>query len=133
MNFVDVAAGLFHSAAITKGGELITWGCGRFGQCLRPAKDGGAQSSTVGRWHPSDGSKLIQVACGRRHTVVLDEHGRIWTLGENKYGQLGRKTVDYSASNTNIEPQLVEGPLGRVDSGCYAAKHPDLIFWFLML
>ena len=99
---------------------MITWGCGRFGQCLRPADDGGAQSSTVGRWHPSDGSKLIQVACGRRHTVVLDEHGRIWTLGENKYGQLGRKSADYSASNTNTKPQLVEGPLGRVDSGCYA-------------
>ena len=118
--FVDVAAGLFHSAAITKDGELITWGCGRFGQCLRPADDGGAQSSTVGRWHPSDGSKLIQVACGRRHTLVLDEHGRVWTLGGNKYGQLGRKSADYSASNTNTEPQLVQGPLGRVDSGCYA-------------
>ena len=111
---------------------MITWGCGRFGQCLCPANDGGAIIIYSEKVHPSDGSKLIQVACGRRHTVVLDEHGRIWTLGENKYGQLGRKTVDPPTSNTSTEPQLVEGPLGRVDSGCYA-KHPDLIFWFLML
>ena len=117
--FVDVAAGLFHSAAITKQGELITWGCGRFGQCLEQTAvtqtDGAA--STMGRWKPADGSCVVQVACGRRHTVVLDEHGRIWTLGDNKYGQLGR-----SVDSTKLlkEPQLVEGPLGEADSGCFA-------------
>mmetsp|Transcript_34103 Transcript_34103/g.62791 ORF Transcript_34103/g.62791 Transcript_34103/m.62791 type:complete len:266 (-) Transcript_34103:121-918(-) len=114
--FVDVAAGLFHSAAITKQGELLTWGCGRFGQCLCPTKVESAVS-TVGRWHPADGSKLVQVACGRRHTIALDEHGRVWTLGDNKYGQLGH-SVDSTISNA--EPQLVEGPLGRVNSGCFA-------------
>ena len=71
-------------------------------------------ASTVGRWRPPDGSKLVQVACGRRHTVVLDEHGRVWTLGDNKYGQLGR------SPSSNSEPQPVDGPLGRVNSGCFA-------------
>mmetsp|Transcript_3704 Transcript_3704/g.8247 ORF Transcript_3704/g.8247 Transcript_3704/m.8247 type:complete len:792 (-) Transcript_3704:176-2551(-) len=118
--FADVGAGLFHSAAITEQGELITWGCGRFGQCLCPAEvetQGDGAAPTVGRWRPADGSKLVQVACGRRHTVALDEHGRVWTLGDNKYGQLGRP-VDISISNA--EPQLVDGPLGRVNSGCFA-------------
>ena len=110
--FIDVAAGLFHSAAITNQGELITWGCGRFGQCLTPAN---SEKTTVGRWQPNDGSKLLKVACGRRHTVVLDEYGRIWTLGDNKYGQLGRLRDD-----SDREPQLVDGPLGQVNSGCFA-------------
>jgi alpha-tubulin suppressor-like RCC1 family protein len=48
---------------------------------------------------------------------VLDEHGRIRTLGDNKYGQLGHK-VDCNISN-NAEPQLVDGPLGQIDSGCF--------------
>ena len=43
----------------------------------------------VGRWHPVDGSKMVRVACGRRHTVALDENGWVWTLGDKKYSQLG--------------------------------------------
>jgi alpha-tubulin suppressor-like RCC1 family protein len=125
--FIHVAAGLFHSAAIAEeGGELITWGCRRFGQCLRveetssPHKDDTKEGvSTVGRWRPPDGCKLVQVACGRRHTVVLDEHGRVWTVGDNKYGQLGRVS-GRGRDLSMIEPQLVNGPLGQVGSGCFA-------------
>ena len=118
--FMDVAAGLFHSAAITKKGELVTWGCGRFGQCLPPInteKQQNGEASTIGRWRPADGCKLIQVACGRRHTVVLDEHGRVWTLGDNKYGQLGRSP---DSNVSSVQPQLVEGRLGRFNSGCFS-------------
>ena len=117
--FVAVAAGLFHSAAIARRfGELITWGCGRFGQCLRSTsavtdEDG---ASTMGRWKPPDGSKLVQVTCGRRHTALLDEHGRVWTMGDNKYGQLGR----LSSTLSYHEPKLVHGPLGQIDSGCFS-------------
>lgn len=123
--FIHVAAGLFHSAAITKEtGELVTWGCGRFGQCLRVDETISRQEDvegapTVGRWHSPDGCKLVQVACGRRHTVVLDEHGRVWTVGDNKYGQLGRDSC--TGENLSMtEPQLVDGPLGQVGSGCFA-------------
>ena len=108
---VDVAAGLFHSGAITSEGELITWGCGRFGQCCAPTD---SSSSTLARWRPPDGSKLVQVACGRRHTIVLDEHGRVWSMGSNKYGQLGR------VATSDVEPKLVDGHLGQKNSGCFA-------------
>lgn len=117
--FVAVAAGLFHSAAITRQlGKLLTWGCGRFGQCLRSMsavtdEDG---ASTMGRWKPPDGSKLVQVACGRRHTVLLDEHGRVWTMGDNKYGQLGH----LSSTLSYHQPKVVDGPLGQIDSGCFS-------------
>ncbi|EED91746.1 predicted protein [Thalassiosira pseudonana CCMP1335] len=108
--FVEVAAGLFHSAAITVDGDLVTFGCSRFRQSLPPDND----TSSIGRWRPSDGSKLVQVTCGRRHTVMLDDLGRVWTLGlENKYGQLGR-----SKSLDSPTPQLVDGPLGQPNSGC---------------
>jgi alpha-tubulin suppressor-like RCC1 family protein len=97
---VAISAGLFHSAAMTAQGELITFGCSRFGQGTE-------------KWRPDDGSRLVQVACGRRHTVLLDEHGRIWTLGESKYGQLGRLSIH---SSDGI-PQLVDGRFG---SACVA-------------
>ncbi|KAL7469560.1 hypothetical protein ACHAXS_009813 [Conticribra weissflogii] len=118
--FVDVAAGLFHSAAITTDGFLVTWGCGRFGQCLYPGQNQEGNDSkkfSVGRWRTPDGSKLVQVVCGRRHTTILDELGRVWSLGDNKYGQLGRHK---SSPNSAREPMLVEGPLGEDNSGCIA-------------
>lgn len=112
-DFVAIAAGVFHSAAITSEGELITFGCGKFSQTLQHMNS----DYSVGRWKPDDGSNLIEVACGRRHTMVLDEHGRIWTMGENKkYGQLGRSIQTFPKS-TNV-PQLMDGILGTKGSGC---------------
>ena len=99
--FIDIAAGLFHSAGITSDGSLITFGCNRFGQ---------APSSP---WKPPDGSALVRVVCGRRHTVVVDERGRVWTMGDNKYGQLGRSTSGVTCQSV----QLVDGFLGQDCSG----------------
>lgn len=109
--FIDIATGLFHSAGINQNGELLTWGCQTYGQTLvTDSKD-----DLVRRWKPEDGSSLVKVTCGRRHTVMLDEHGRIWTMGDNKYGQLGRPTT---GSNKAV-PELVAGQLGRKGSGCF--------------
>jgi cation transport protein ChaC len=135
LKFVDASAGLFHSAAITDRGELITFGCGRFSQCIiiteektKCSSEKLSSSSPVvldnnnnnnnnnnNKWKPPDGSRLVKVVCGRRHTMMLDEHGRIWTLGENKYGQLGR-SQDESKSSI---PELVDGILGTKHSGCF--------------
>jgi alpha-tubulin suppressor-like RCC1 family protein/cation transport regulator ChaC len=95
------AAGLFHSAVVTRSGELLTFGCGKFGQSLVQSSDGVPR-----RWRPSN-AFLIKVACGRRHTVVLDDQGRVWTLGENKYGQIGRETNEAVWDAT---PALVHMP-----------------------
>lgn len=104
MKFVDASAGLFHSAAITEDGALVTFGCNRFGQTL-PQKSN--------PWRPKD-SRLIRVACGRRHTIMLDEDGRVWSLGDNKYGQLGRKVEKKSN-----QPAPIEGVLGEKGSSCF--------------
>ena len=114
--FADVAAGLFHTAAVTKDGELLSLGCGRFGQCLFPSQSNdGTASSTVGRWRPPDGARLTKVACGRRHTVALDDGGRVWSLGDNRHGQLGRRTD----GGPSRDPRPVDGPLGQTGSGCF--------------
>jgi alpha-tubulin suppressor-like RCC1 family protein/cation transport regulator ChaC len=108
---VAISAGLFHSAVITSEGDLLTFGCARFGQSKQ-----GNLGAIFGKWRPDDGSRMVQVACGRRHTVVLDEHGRVWTVGENKHGQLGRSR----ANKLDGSPRLVEGSLGSPESGCIA-------------
>jgi alpha-tubulin suppressor-like RCC1 family protein len=99
---VHAAAGLFHSAVVTREGELVTFGCGRFGQSLSSVS---SDPVWVGRWKPDDGSKVIRVGCGRRQTTVLDDRGRIWTFGENKYGQLGRAVAEGGVDAT---PRIVD-------------------------
>ena len=121
-----VAAGLFHSAVITREGELITFGCGRFGQSLSTKMNANDQVWSAMRWRPDDNSRLVDVACGRRHTVAVDEKGRVWSFGENKYGQLGRTTK----GKTDSTPVLVDGlkdiPAGSRTRICCGWSHSVL-------
>jgi hypothetical protein len=42
---------------------------------------------------------------GSAHTLALSEDGKVWTLGENAYGQLGNGTF----GGESLEPQLING------------------------
>ncbi len=43
-------------------------------------------------------SKIIQVAAGANHTIMLDADGNVWSTGYNSSGQLG-------IGNTDIQVQ----------------------------
>lgn len=46
-------------------------------------------------------TKILKLAAGRAHSIVLTDEG-IFTLGNNSYGQCGRKAIpneDYTMSN----------------------------------
>ena len=101
---IDASCGLFHSAAVTEEGDLVTFGCGRFGQALETKV---AKNIWTGRWRP-ESAKVVKVACGRRHTIILDNLGRLYSLGDNKYGQLGR--VLDSGDRQSAKPERVKGP-----------------------
>ena len=45
--------------------------------------------------------RIIQVRCGFKHTVCISRSGRVYTWGNNTYGQLGHK------NNGNIFPDLI--------------------------
>jgi alpha-tubulin suppressor-like RCC1 family protein len=98
--FVSVAAGVFHSAAITSHGELCLWGCPR---SIGLDQTSSGTPNGVHRWKPRDGSRLVKVACGRKHTVAVDDRNRVWTIGDNRHGQLGRTVEDAQRG----EPEVV--------------------------
>lgn len=103
-----VGAGLFHSAVVTKSGELITFGCNRFGQSNLLNEESEIPKSSdqppcaYRRWKPNDADRVIDVSCGRRHTIAVDSLNRIWTFGENKHGQLGRITKGKKGSTPSV-------------------------------
>jgi alpha-tubulin suppressor-like RCC1 family protein/cation transport regulator ChaC len=98
--FISVAAGVFHSAAVTNHGELCLWGCPR---SIGLDRSSSRNSNWVYRWKPRDGSRLVKVACGRKHTVAVDDRNRVWTVGDNRHGQLGRAADDAKRG----EPEVV--------------------------
>lgn len=80
-----LSAGIHHSAALTICGGLITWGEDKFGQSF-------ANVSADFVWYPEN-SHLIDVGCGAKQTIVVDDAGRIFSMGCNRYGSLGRRIV----------------------------------------
>jgi alpha-tubulin suppressor-like RCC1 family protein len=91
---VAVAAGLFHSAAVTSDGNVVTWGGSS-------ASDKDTQTSYI--WTPPQGQKAVGVACGRKFTIAWLEDATIWSWGsDNKYGQLGRHDDGGSEEATQV-------------------------------
>ncbi|XP_040266059.1 secretion-regulating guanine nucleotide exchange factor [Bufo bufo] len=82
-----VAAGSYHSVALSVAGELHGWGSNKHGQLLhsepfllQPRKMDGAAFSE---------EKLKAVWSGWSHLVAQSETGKVFTWGRSDYGQLG--------------------------------------------
>ena len=82
---VAVAAGAYHTAAITDSGELWTWGWNGYGQL--------GIGGTTNRHAPVkvrvNGQKIVAVAAGGSHTAAITDSGELWTWGSNGHGRLG--------------------------------------------
>lgn len=115
---MDVAAGAWHSAAVSAFGDLYMWGWNVNGQMGRPVYTKVEVSYDSGRKEmvrhkmPSvfaspevvdlpigqqtsdeqdldDQYSISKVCCGLRHTVVETNCGQVLGCGWNEYGQLG--------------------------------------------
>lgn len=76
---------MFHSIDV---GNLYTWG--KAGSFLGYNVDGGKTKQVVPRLVESLYSvKIVQVSCGRSHTLACDEEGYVYSFGQNKFGELG--------------------------------------------
>ena len=87
-----VAAGLFHSLAVTTMGELYTWGGGSNGKLGHGLDKFGAHG--VDEHLPKHVKRLADlhvtaIAAGDRHSIALVEDGNVFTWGNGEGGQLG--------------------------------------------
>ena len=109
---IKIASGNDHTAALTKSGNIYTWGCAEQGQLGRIM---GCFASRGGRrglqyiLNPKQvrdrrrGLRFKDVFCGSYSTFALAQDGAVFAWGLNNYGQLGTGDVETQYGPVKIE------------------------------
>ena len=87
MKVTAVAAGMYHSCALTASGQLYTWGNNSKGQLGLGRNNDMVFSPTL--VESLAGVPLAGLACGGNHTLVITRSGAVFAFGSNNHGQLG--------------------------------------------
>jgi alpha-tubulin suppressor-like RCC1 family protein len=155
---IDLSFGIHHAAAVTKSGDLYTWGSNEQGQCgmRKPraetlAKELGLSVKEVDPTKimipklntliAADGTRVARVVCGERHTSVLDQDGCIWGFGAGESHQIGvmdnvdqevplRAVLlgDKKMAKTNPEVRVVDIDVGSAISSA-VTETGDVYLW----
>ncbi|XP_036789589.1 probable E3 ubiquitin-protein ligase HERC3 isoform X3 [Oncorhynchus mykiss] len=84
---VAVSCGGEHTAVLTKGGFVFTFGSGRYGQLGHNSLRNELRPRLVAEFW---GAKVTQIACGRNHTLAfVGSFKNIYSFGHGEQGQLG--------------------------------------------
>jgi len=88
---VDIAAGCFHSLALSKEGVVYSWGLNAFGQLGTGDTDHRLTPTAVETFAmlSESPSRASAVRAGQFHSAVLTANGKLYMFGDNRYGQLG--------------------------------------------
>lgn len=118
-----VAAGDYHTMALTMDGTVYTWGGNASGQL--------GDGTTTDRFQPKrvEGLQNIRaIAAGSTFSMALDTAGRVWAWGNNVLGQLG--TGDRLSSWKPVQVARVDAIRGIVAGGAHAmAVRADGSLW----
>src|SRR5215472_13269750 len=113
---VQVAAGTFHSLAVTSDGSAWAWGSNLFGELGTGTT---TNSSVPVRVKGLTGAVAV-AAGGDEYSLALRSDGTVWAWGNNEDGQLGIGTT----GNTQLTPVQVTGLTGVTEIA--AAVHFSL-------
>ena len=108
-----VAAGQYHTCALTTGGAVLCWGFNSSAQL----GDGTATSRSTPTAVSGLGSGVAAIAAGGSHTCALTTGGAVLCWGANSRGQVGDGTT-----NARLSPTAVSGlgsGVAAVTAGLY--------------
>ena len=97
-NITPIACGANHTVLLDSTGKVYTFGNNFYGQLGR----GNTTSTNTPGTALSLSAVIVAVACGANHTVLLDSTGKVYTFGNNFYGELGIGNTTQSSSIQTI-------------------------------
>ncbi|XVF20467.1 hypothetical protein REPUB_Repub12eG0002800 [Reevesia pubescens] len=102
-----VACGEYQTCALTRSGELYTWGADFRGT------DVVGEVRNTSQWLPHkisgslDGINVLTVSCGEWHTAIVSTAGQLFTYGDGTFGVLG-----HGNTQSLLQPKEVESLKG---------------------
>ncbi|XP_030663065.1 X-linked retinitis pigmentosa GTPase regulator isoform X9 [Nomascus leucogenys] len=109
-----ISCGYYHSAFVTTDGELYVFGEPENGKLGLPNQLlGNHRTPQLVSEIPE---KVIQVACGGEHTVVLTENA-VYTFGLGQFGQLGLGTFLFETSDPKVIENIRDQTISYISCG----------------
>eukprot|EP00762_Andalucia_godoyi_P001032 ANDGO_02043.mRNA.1 Ultraviolet-B receptor UVR8 len=112
IRIVAICCGAHHSLAVDESGVLYSWGYGGWGQLGHGEFEHVDRPKAVASLR----GKVIQVAAGAFHTLILTDLCEVHAAGCSTYGQLGLGDTDERASFEAVD-------VSRMENECLCAVH----------
>jgi alpha-tubulin suppressor-like RCC1 family protein len=96
---IAIRAGQYHSIALSQTGVLYVWGANWSGQVGNSYYTDQLTPIAV----PGLGAPVVDAAAGLNHSVAILNNGKVFTFGDNRYGQLGVAAITGSASPVEVQ------------------------------
>jgi RCC1 and BTB domain-containing protein len=117
---VGASAGATYTVVWTEGGEVYTFGFGRWGNLGH----GGLEDELVPRLVEGlAGGKVVGASAGQYHSVVWTEGGEVYSCGDGGDGQLG-----HGRQGMELVPRVLEALSGKKVVGA-AAGFSHTVVW----
>jgi len=123
-----VFLGDYHSSAITSEGRVFTWGYNSKGQL--------GDNTTTDKLLPTDitsqlnlniGESVISASLGEEYSCAVTSLGRLFTWGNNTFGQLGDTSTTNSSTPTDITVQFELNNEEMIVSASLGGDHSSAI------
>lgn len=112
LEVVDVAAGQYHSVALTARGRVYTWGWGIHGQLGHGTCNNEYYPKLLDFNYP-----VMQITAGHAHTLILSTDRKLYGFGSNAFGQLEYSNIENNKTSKpvwiKVMPEMLQ-PIEKV-------------------
>merc|ERR1712228_138426 len=130
LGIIDIAAGMYHSMAVSEDGKVFSWGSPGwdvFGQLGHPNlyRQSVIATPTVIDWFGDNGIRAIACYAGYDHSAVISDKKELYLFGKNADSQLGFSK--YVKNTTHIPTKLNISGINKIRQISLGHSHTMVI------
>ena len=116
----NIDCGKNHCLALSDRDEIFAWGINNLNGQLGERDSNSSELSDLKKPAKLDtfGLKIRQIACGDNHTIMLDEQGALYGLGNDQWAQLGIFAEPWLQSHEKTSNKVRKAKLLNGVTGC---------------